>query len=59
MNKKPLRWRIQPPRFPQNNIHSRRRRGLAPGVFAAGDETLKVALIGCGGRGSAARPIRR
>jgi predicted dehydrogenase len=28
---------------------------LAPaGVFAAGDETLKVALIGCGGRGSGA-----
>src|SRR5580658_6621884 len=27
---------------------------LAPGVFAAGDDTLKVALIGCGGRGSGA-----
>ncbi|HEY3861023.1 MAG TPA: Gfo/Idh/MocA family oxidoreductase [Verrucomicrobiae bacterium] len=27
---------------------------LAPGVFAAGDETLKLALIGCGGRGSGA-----
>jgi len=27
---------------------------LAPGVFAAGDETLKLALIGCGGRGSEA-----
>jgi predicted dehydrogenase len=27
---------------------------IAPGVFAAGDETLKVALIGCGGRGSGA-----
>ena len=27
---------------------------LAPGVFAAGDDTLKVALIGCGGRGTGA-----
>jgi predicted dehydrogenase len=27
---------------------------LAPGVFAAGDDTLKLALIGCGGRGSGA-----
>jgi predicted dehydrogenase len=27
---------------------------LAPGVFAAGDDTLKVALIGCGGRGTSA-----
>jgi myo-inositol 2-dehydrogenase / D-chiro-inositol 1-dehydrogenase len=27
---------------------------LSPGVFAAGGETLKVALIGCGGRGSGA-----
>jgi predicted dehydrogenase len=27
---------------------------LAPGVFAAGDDTLKVALIGCGGRGAEA-----
>src|SRR5271165_4920013 len=27
---------------------------LAPGVFAASDDTLKVALIGCGGRGSGA-----
>src|SRR5580693_5602674 len=27
---------------------------LAPGVFAAADDTLKVALIGCGGRGSGA-----
>ena len=27
---------------------------LSPGVFAANDETLKVALIGCGGRGSGA-----
>lgn len=27
---------------------------LAPGVFAASDETLKLALIGCGGRGSGA-----
>jgi myo-inositol 2-dehydrogenase / D-chiro-inositol 1-dehydrogenase len=27
---------------------------LAPGVFAANDETLKIALIGCGGRGSGA-----
>ncbi len=27
---------------------------MAPGVFAAGDDTLKVALIGCGGRGSGA-----
>src|SRR5580693_6628695 len=27
---------------------------LAPGVFAANDETLKLALIGCGGRGSGA-----
>src|SRR5580658_1172805 len=27
---------------------------FAPGVFAAGDDTLKVALIGCGGRGSGA-----
>jgi predicted dehydrogenase len=27
---------------------------FAPGVFAAGDETLKLALIGCGGRGSGA-----
>ncbi len=27
---------------------------LAQGVFAAGDETLKVALIGCGGRGTGA-----
>jgi len=27
---------------------------LVPGVFAANDETLKVALIGCGGRGSGA-----
>ncbi|HUD49720.1 MAG TPA: Gfo/Idh/MocA family oxidoreductase [Candidatus Baltobacteraceae bacterium] len=27
---------------------------IAPGVFAAGDDTLKVALIGCGGRGSGA-----
>jgi myo-inositol 2-dehydrogenase/D-chiro-inositol 1-dehydrogenase len=27
---------------------------LAPGVFAAGDDTLKIALIGCGGRGSGA-----
>ena len=27
---------------------------LAPGVFAAGDETLKLALIGCGGRGAGA-----
>src|SRR5579862_9388481 len=27
---------------------------LAPGVFAANNDTLKVALIGCGGRGSGA-----
>jgi predicted dehydrogenase len=27
---------------------------IAPGVFAASDDTLKVALIGCGGRGSGA-----
>ena len=27
---------------------------LAPGVFAASDDTLKLALIGCGGRGSGA-----
>jgi predicted dehydrogenase len=27
---------------------------LAPSMFAAGDETLKLALIGCGGRGSGA-----
>jgi predicted dehydrogenase len=27
---------------------------LAPGVFAAGDDTLKVALIGCGDRGAGA-----
>src|SRR5580658_499232 len=27
---------------------------LAPGVFAAHDDTLKLALIGCGGRGSGA-----
>lgn len=27
---------------------------VAPGVFAAGTDTLKVALIGCGGRGSGA-----
>ncbi|HEY3913585.1 MAG TPA: Gfo/Idh/MocA family oxidoreductase [Verrucomicrobiae bacterium] len=27
---------------------------IAPGVFAAGDDTLKLALIGCGGRGSGA-----
>jgi predicted dehydrogenase len=27
---------------------------LAPGVFAANDETLKLALVGCGGRGSGA-----
>ena len=27
---------------------------LAPGAFAANDETLKIALIGCGGRGSGA-----
>src|SRR5580692_9075344 len=27
---------------------------LAPGVFAAGDDTLKIALIGCGGRGTGA-----
>jgi predicted dehydrogenase len=27
---------------------------LAPGVFASNDDTLKVALIGCGGRGSGA-----
>src|SRR5580658_5787560 len=27
---------------------------LAPGVFAAGDDTLKLALIGCGGRGTGA-----
>jgi myo-inositol 2-dehydrogenase/D-chiro-inositol 1-dehydrogenase len=27
---------------------------LAPGVFAANDETLKIALIGCGGRGTGA-----
>ena len=27
---------------------------LAPGVFAANDETLKIALIGCGGRGAGA-----
>jgi myo-inositol 2-dehydrogenase / D-chiro-inositol 1-dehydrogenase len=27
---------------------------LAPGVFAASDDTLKVALIGCGGRGTGA-----
>jgi myo-inositol 2-dehydrogenase / D-chiro-inositol 1-dehydrogenase len=27
---------------------------LAPGVFAANDETLKIALVGCGGRGSGA-----
>jgi myo-inositol 2-dehydrogenase / D-chiro-inositol 1-dehydrogenase len=27
---------------------------LSPGVFASNDDTLKVALIGCGGRGSGA-----
>jgi predicted dehydrogenase len=27
---------------------------LAPGAFARGDDTLKVALIGCGGRGTGA-----
>ncbi len=27
---------------------------LAPGVFAANDDTLKLALMGCGGRGSGA-----
>lgn len=27
---------------------------IAPGVFAANDDTLKLALIGCGGRGSGA-----
>jgi myo-inositol 2-dehydrogenase/D-chiro-inositol 1-dehydrogenase len=27
---------------------------LAPGVFAANDDTLKLALVGCGGRGSGA-----
>src|SRR5580692_7943752 len=27
---------------------------VAPGVFAASDDTLKLALIGCGGRGSGA-----
>src|SRR5580698_7894353 len=27
---------------------------VAPGVFGAGDDTLKLALIGCGGRGSGA-----
>jgi len=27
---------------------------LAPGAYAAGDETLKLALIGCGGRGGGA-----
>jgi myo-inositol 2-dehydrogenase / D-chiro-inositol 1-dehydrogenase len=27
---------------------------LSPGVFASNDETLKVALIGCGGRGTGA-----
>ena len=27
---------------------------LAPGVFAASNDTLKLALIGCGGRGTAA-----
>jgi myo-inositol 2-dehydrogenase/D-chiro-inositol 1-dehydrogenase len=27
---------------------------LSPGVFASNDETLKLALIGCGGRGSGA-----
>jgi predicted dehydrogenase len=27
---------------------------LAPGVFAANDETLKIALVGCGGRGAGA-----
>src|SRR5438445_12301991 len=27
---------------------------LLPGAFAAGDETLKVGLVGCGGRGGGA-----
>jgi myo-inositol 2-dehydrogenase/D-chiro-inositol 1-dehydrogenase len=27
---------------------------LAPGVFAANDDTLKIAMVGCGGRGSGA-----
>ena len=27
---------------------------VVPAVHAAGDETIKVALIGCGGRGSGA-----
>jgi len=28
--------------------------GIAPSVYAAGNETIKVALIGCGGRGTGA-----
>ena len=27
---------------------------LSPGLFAAGDDTIKVGLIGCGGRGTGA-----
>ena len=28
--------------------------GIAPNLYAAGDDTIKVALVGCGGRGSGA-----
>ena len=44
--------------FPQGlgRGRGRRRAGRQPGlprrVYAAGDETIKIALIGCGGRGT-------